>query len=178
MPLLPSLLRHCLLHCCAAAPFIVTPLVLPSSLRPCGLRHRAAAPFLVALLVLPLSLRCHCLRHCAAAGSAFVVAPPPVLHLSSRRRCLHCQATAAFLVAPPLPSLLRCRGMVKWRNGRMAEWRNGGVAEWHNGGMGGGGMMEWRMAEWWNGGKATYQIYLIYLRYTPPTMVTTTMMTL
>jgi hypothetical protein len=43
------------------------------------------------------------------------------------------------------------------------------VAEWRNGGMGDGGMTEWRMAERQNGGKATYQIYLIYLWYTPTT---------
>ncbi len=56
----------------------------------------------------------------------------------------------------------------------MAEWQNGGVAEWRNGGMGGGRMTEWRMAERRNGGKATYQIYLIYLRYTLTTTTTPT----
>ncbi len=47
----------------------------------------------------------------------------------------------------------------------MAEWWNGGVAEWRIGGMGDGGMTEWQMAERRNGGKATYRIYLVYLRY-------------
>ncbi len=87
-PLLPLLSRCRSLHCCAAAPFIVMPPVLPSSLRRRGLCCRALAPFLVALPVLPLSSRCRCLCHCAAAGSAFVIAPPLVLHSSSRRRCL------------------------------------------------------------------------------------------
>jgi hypothetical protein len=102
MPLLPLLSCRRLLHCCAAAPFIVAPPVLTLLLRRRSLRRRAAAPFLVAPLVLPLSLHCSCLRHRAAAGSAFVAALPPVLHSLSRLRCLHCQAAAAFLVAPPL----------------------------------------------------------------------------
>ncbi len=85
-----------------------------------------------------------------------------------------------FIVEPPLPSLLRCHCLlccaaVEWWNGGMAEWQNGGVAEWRSGGMGDGGMTEWRMAELRNGGKATYRIYLIYLRYTPQTTMTTTM---
>ncbi len=44
----------------------------------------------------------------------------------------------------------------------MAEWGNGG---WRNDKM--------VMAERRNGGKATYRIYLIYLRYTPPTRTPT-----
>ncbi len=65
--------------------------------------------------------------------------------------------------------------LVEWWNGGMAygtEWRNGmaernGGTEWRN------GRTKWRdCKERQNGGKATYRIYLIYLRYTP-TMTTT-----
>ena len=43
------------------------------------------------------------------------------------------------------------------RNGRTADWRNGGTAELVD---------RLILMEWPNGGMATYQIYLIYLRYT------------
>jgi hypothetical protein len=56
-----------------------------------------------------LSRRWFCLCHRAAA--AFVIAPPPVLHSSSRHRwfCIRCHAAAAFIVKPLLPSLSRRR---------------------------------------------------------------------
>ena len=53
----------------------------------------------------------------------------------------------------------------------MAEWRNGGMADWRTGGM---AELAERLilAERRNGETATYQIYLIYLRYTPTTTPT------
>ena len=98
---LPSLLR-CFRHC-AAARFIVAPL-LPSLLRrQFCLCRCAVVPFLVPPPVLPLSSRCHCLCHRTAASSAFVVAPP--LPSLLRHCCFHHRAAACFIVAPPLPSL-------------------------------------------------------------------------
>jgi hypothetical protein len=60
-------------------------------------RRRRVPP--VAIVVPPIEVRS---LHRRPAGSAFVVAPP----LSSllRKRCLPCGAAAAFIVAPPLPS--------------------------------------------------------------------------
>jgi hypothetical protein len=92
--LLPSSSRHCsrcLPHRAAAA-FIVAP-PLPSLFR-C---RRATTPFIVALLVLPSSSSLR--QHTAAA---FLIAPLLPLPSSSRRRCLHRRAAAAFIV--PLPA--------------------------------------------------------------------------
>ncbi len=64
--------------------------------------------------------------------------------MAEQKWLLHRRAAAAFLVLLPLPSLLRRRGMVEWRNGGMVEWQSGRMAEWRNGGWRNDGIAEWR----------------------------------
>jgi hypothetical protein len=115
-PPLPSLFR-----CRRATPFIVALLVLPSS---SSLHQHTAAAFIIApLRPLPSSSRRRCL-HCSAAGAPLPSSSHCWFYLrrqafintlllpSSSRHCSHClphRAAAAFIVAPPLPSLFRCQ---------------------------------------------------------------------
>jgi hypothetical protein len=62
-------------------------------------RRRRVPP--VAIVVPTIKVRS---LHCRPAGSVFVVAPP--LPSLLRKRCLPCGAAAPFIIAPPLPSSL------------------------------------------------------------------------
>jgi hypothetical protein len=99
LALTPLSSSRCFCHC-AAAPFIVLP-SLPSSLcRQFCLCYRAAAAFFVKPPFHSLSRCQFCLRHRANASSAFVVAPP--LPSLSHCCCFCHRAAARFIVAPPL----------------------------------------------------------------------------
>jgi hypothetical protein len=103
MPVLPLSTRYLSLNHRTAAPFIVAPPFLPLSSRRLCLPCRAAAAFIVTPPVLSSSSRRLFCLHRRVAGSAFVVAPPlpslQTLPSLLRRRCLHCRAAAAFIIA-------------------------------------------------------------------------------
>jgi hypothetical protein len=100
-PLKPSS-THCrCLHHCTTAPaaFLIAPPLPSSSRRRCLHCSAAGAP------PLPSSSRCwFYLRRQAFVNTLLL--PSSSRHCS---RCLPHRAAAAFIVAPPLPSLFRCR---------------------------------------------------------------------